>query len=188
MLKSEQDILKVIQNDSEMMAIINAAQTMQLPDWWICAGFVRSKIWDVLHEFKEPTIIDDVDVVYFDPNNLEESIEKDYEQRLKKLMPSVPWSVKNEARMHHINNLEPYKSTVDAIAKFPETVTSLGVKRTEDGEILLVCPHGVTDVLSLTVRPTPFFKQSEDRMKIYHSRIHKKNWKSKWYKVTYFTE
>jgi uncharacterized protein len=185
LIQNRQDILKIIQADAEMMKILKAAQTLQLPDWWICAGFVRSKIWDVLHEYSEPTPIDDVDVVYFDPDNLDETIEKDFEAQLREIMPTIPWSVKNEARMHLVNNFAPYNSTVDAIAKFPETVTSLGIKLTKDGEVLLTCPHGVTDVLSMLVRPTPFFLESDERMQIYHSRIQKKNWKSKWHKVTY---
>ncbi|AND41468.1 nucleotidyltransferase family protein [Cytobacillus oceanisediminis] len=49
MLKNEEDVIKVIQCDEKMMEIIKVASTLNLPDWWICAGFVRSKIWDVLH-------------------------------------------------------------------------------------------------------------------------------------------
>jgi uncharacterized protein len=188
LLNNEQDILQAIQSDKNMMNILHAAQTLELPDWWICAGFVRSKIWDVLHGFEQPTPIDDVDVVYFDSSNLDESIEKEYERRLQQLLPAVPWSVKNEARMHLINKLEPYTSTVDAISKFPETVTALGIKLNADGNLLLTSPHGLEDVLNLTVRPTPFFKVSEERLKIYTERLKKKRWKDKWYQVTYLVD
>ena len=34
---------------------------------------------------------------------------------------------KNQARMHVVNNMLPYSSSVDAISKFPETATALGV-------------------------------------------------------------
>ncbi len=30
------------------MEILETANSLNLPDWWICAGFVRSKIWDTL--------------------------------------------------------------------------------------------------------------------------------------------
>lgn len=188
MLKNEQDIINAIQNDKEMMNIIKAAQTLHLPDWWICAGFVRSKIWDLLHGFQESTPTDDVDVVYFDPTNIDEVQEKEFEHKLHEILPDVPWSVKNEARMHIVNNIKPYKNTVDAISKFPETVTALGVKIDEDGKLLFTAPHGVEDVLNLTVRPTPDYKDSEEGMEIYLARLKKKKWKEHWHKVVYLKE
>ncbi|WP_047979816.1 nucleotidyltransferase family protein [Ornithinibacillus contaminans] len=184
-LQNEKDIYDIIQQDTTMMEILKAAHTLDLPDWWICAGFVRSKIWDVLHDFTQPTIIDDVDLVYFDKFTTDEAMEKEYENRLKQLLPSVPWSVKNEARMHLRNGIDPYTSTVDAISKFPETVTALGVKLIRNGELRLTAPHGVEDVLNLTVRPTPDCKCSDAQMKIYYKRIKSKNWKATWNKVTY---
>jgi hypothetical protein len=48
MIKNEEDVIKLIQCDGKMMEIIKVASTLNLPDWWICVGFVRSKIWDVL--------------------------------------------------------------------------------------------------------------------------------------------
>lgn len=71
--KSEQDIIKLIEDDIWMMNILKTAKTLQLPDWWVCAGFVRSKIWDTLHGFGERTSLEDIDVIYFDSTNLDEA-------------------------------------------------------------------------------------------------------------------
>ena len=65
-IKTEQDIIKLIQNDTWMMGILQTAKSLQLPDWWICAGFVRSKIWDVLHGYEVRTLTPDIDIIYFD--------------------------------------------------------------------------------------------------------------------------
>ena len=188
MLVNEQDIVDVFYNDKEIIAILRAVQTLNLPDWWICAGFVRSKIWDILHGFPHPIPIDDVDVVYFDQSHTDEVIEKELEQQLKSILPTIPWSVKNEARMHLVNGLEPYKNTIDAISKFPETVTALGITLDENGELKLTAPHGLDDVLNMTVRPTPYFLESKERMKIYEQRLQRKKWHDKWNKVTYLVE
>ncbi len=99
MLQSEESILHIIKKDKIMMEIIKATSTLNLPDWWICAGFVRSKIWDFLHGFNERTSIPDVDVIYFDPTRIDEKYEKELEKKLFYLMPAIPWSVKNQARM-----------------------------------------------------------------------------------------
>jgi uncharacterized protein len=182
-LKNELDIIRLMEEDPWIMEILHVASTLQLPDWWICAGFVRSKIWDALHGFRQRTPMQDIDVIYFDPLNIDEMEEKKYEAMLKKMQPHIPWSVKNQARMHVINDLPPYSSSVDAISKFPETVTSLGLKLSDSGEVELTAPCGIEDVLAMEVHPTPYFKETEARMRIYKYRIKKKNWTSIWYKV-----
>lgn len=183
MLKTEQDICEIINKDVKMMNVLRAARSLNLPDWWICAGFVRSKIWDFLHDFRDRTIIPDVDVIYFDKDNTQERTEKMYEDTLKKIIPDIPWSVKNEARMHLANHLPPYLTSVDAISKFPETATALGVKLDKKDTVILTTPCGIKDVLNLEVRPTSFFTESKERVAIYEERIRKKNWQSIWWKV-----
>ena len=184
-IKAEEYIIDLIRNDKWMMDILKATQTLALPDWWICAGFVRSKIWDTLHGFSERTPLPDIDVVYFDAVNISEEKEKRYEYQLHELMPSLPWSVKNQARMHLRNKVEPYSSTVDGIAKFPETATALGVKLTDDQTVLLAAPYGVEDVIHLRIKPTPFFKESPERLEIFKERVKQKNWTAIWNKLTF---
>jgi len=41
-LKTEEDILKLISEDDWMMDILITVKSLNLPDWWVCAGFVRS--------------------------------------------------------------------------------------------------------------------------------------------------
>ncbi|MCM3388864.1 nucleotidyltransferase family protein [Ureibacillus chungkukjangi] len=176
----EEKILAIIQEDLWMMGILKTAKALNLPDWWICAGFVRSKIWDTLHGFNIRTEIEDVDVIYFDPSNLDEAKEKAYEETLKSYSPSIPWSVKNEARMHLRNNCEPYQSSADAISKFPETATALGVKLDAEDNLILTAPCGIYDVVNMIVQPTPFILVDKKRAFIYEERVAKKNWKATW--------
>lgn len=183
MLRNQEDVIKLIQDDDRMMEIIVAASKLNLPDWWICAGFVRSKIWDTLHGFEKRTNIPDVDVIYFDDSNVDERTEKKLEAELRAILPDIPWSVKNEARMHLINDIPPYISSEDAISKFPETATALGVKIDKNNNLILTAPCGIDDVLNLELKPTPFFKETKERAAIYGERIIKKNWKAIWHKI-----
>lgn len=185
-LESEKDIIKIIYEDQWMMGILEAARTLDLPDWWICAGFVRSKIWDVLHDYEERTAMPDIDVIYFDEKNREEAEEKRLEKILGGIIEEIPWSVKNEARMHLRNNMDPYSSSEDAISKFPETATALGVRLDINDQIQLTAPHGVADVLNMVVKPTPLFRDAKKMMDIYSTRIKAKKWDQRWHKVRYF--
>ncbi|PFA67052.1 hypothetical protein CN378_11765 [Bacillus sp. AFS015802] len=182
-VQSEQDILKLVKEDPWMMKILETAQTLHLPDWWICAGFVRTKVWDTLHGFSNKTDLPDIDVVYFDRSNIDERIEKQLEAKLQDRAPSEPWSVKNQARMHIKNGEAPYSSTIDAVSRFPETATSIALTLNGKNELILAAPWGIQDLLSLQIKPTPYFKEKEALASIYEKRLHEKEWDKKWPKV-----
>ncbi|GAB6989068.1 nucleotidyltransferase family protein [Paenibacillus pini] len=182
-INNQEDIIQLVREDQWMMDILYAAQTLNLPDWWVCAGFVRSKLWDVLHHFEERTPLPDVDVIYYDPHHIDEQVEKQLEQKLREINPHIPWSVKNEARMHLVNQIPPYLSSVDAISKFPETATALGLTLDAANQVILAAPCDIEDVLHMVIRPSPYFERSDERMKIYKERIVKKNWKGIWHQV-----
>ncbi|MGI1822180.1 nucleotidyltransferase family protein [Exiguobacterium sp. TRN 1102] len=58
--------------------------------------------------------------------NQMEAVEKELEQQLFRLIPDVPWSVKTQARMHHVNHLPPYTLSVDALAHSMRPLPRLG--------------------------------------------------------------
>lgn len=181
-ISTKEAFLKIVYEDKFMIDVLRTTKSLQLPDWWVCAGFVRSKIWDVQHGFETPSKLPDVDVIYFDRENIDEKEEVLLEEKLKARWSDVPWSVKNQARMHHVNGSPPYKSSVDAISKFPETATSLGLKLDDEDKLILVAPHGLEDALHMKVKPTPYF-QDDNLIGVFKDRIAKKNWQSTWNKV-----
>lgn len=73
---NERDIISIIENDEWMINFFRTVSHMQLPDWWICAGFVRSNIWDTLYDYANRTPLPDIVVIYCDPLNLKEADEK----------------------------------------------------------------------------------------------------------------
>ena len=183
-IQTEQDIIHLIENDEWMMNVLQMAKSLELPDWWICAGFVRSKIWDTLHNYEARTAMPDVDVIYYDSLHKDEIYEQSLDTKLINIDATIPWSVKNQARMHVVNNMPPYSSSVDAISKFPETATALGVTLDELNNVILTAPCGIEDVLSLQVKPTAHFLESKERIHMYKNRVNKKNWQDKWPNIT----
>jgi len=178
----------MVREDSWMVDALTTAKSLQLPDWWICAGFVRSKIWDVQHGFTERTPLPDVDVIYFDPVSIDEEEEKRLEERLRSLSPTVPWSVKNQARMHVLNDVNPYLSAVDAISKFPETATALGLSLDEQDNLVLTAPHGIEDAVNMVLRATPAFSNNQELAPIFQERIAKKQWSTTWWKLQTYSD
>lgn len=182
MLTSEQDIIHLISDDAWMMNILRTVQSLELPDWCICAGFVRSKVWDSMHGFEKSTRLSDVDVVYFDTDHTNESKEKEYEEFLRTFDPLIPWSVKNQARMHLKNGHSPYVSTADGLSNFPEVCTAIGVYLDRNEEVRMIAPYGIEDLVNLVVRPTPFYTSKEKRV-IYEQRVATKKWEETWHRL-----
>ncbi|MFJ6265074.1 nucleotidyltransferase family protein [Lysinibacillus xylanilyticus] len=182
LIKTEEELKSLIAADEWMMAILTAVEKIQLPDSWVCAGFIRSKVWDHLHEKEYRTPLADIDVIYFDKVNSLEKYEKQYEQELTKYLPNEPWSVKNQARMDVVNNSEPYQSSINGMAHFPETPTAIGVRLT-NGRLEIAAPHGIKHLVSGIVAPTPYFQKESPMHEVYLNRVRNKQWELSWSKL-----
>lgn len=98
--------------------------------------------------------------MYFDPADLSVDSESQLEEEVARRLSDfgVVVDVKNEARVHlwHAErfgrHLEPYRSVEDAIATWPTTASSIGVR--DDSEGFVVCaPFGLSDLLGMVARP-----------------------------------
>ncbi|WP_225231231.1 nucleotidyltransferase family protein [Solibacillus faecavium] len=176
----ELELTKIIKSDDVFMSILKNVQALQLNDCWVAAGVIRNKVWDYLHNLQ--TEINDIDVIYFDKSDRSTETEKFLESKLQHIMPTQPWSVKNQARMHIKNKVSPYLSSFDGVAHFPETPTAIAV-RLNNEKIEIMAPYGLSDLFEGIVRPTPPFNQNANLHTIYLNRIQNKNWRSIWYNL-----
>lgn len=163
-----------------MMDVLRTAQGLGLPDWMIGAGFLRNRVWDFLHGYQKTTPLNDIDLIYFDPVNCTREHDIVYENELKKLM-DASWEVRNQARMHRVDNDQPRTSAADGLSRWVETPTCVAVRLNQDDTLELIAPWGIDDLVNLVVRPTPV--TAEKRMDQYRARQAKKNWKTTWPKL-----
>ncbi len=174
------DLADLILADSWQVQVLRAARKLALPDWAIGAGFVRSAVWDYAHGYREPTPLDDVDVVYFERADNSSEREVAHEQWLARAMPAVSWQVRNQVRMHEGNGDPPYRDTEDALRYWPETATCVAVRLEADDSLTIIAPYGLDDLLSLRARPTA---RGGTRYANYVARMRAKNWPARWPKV-----
>lgn len=171
------DIATLLEAHPDLRRLLGHVESLALPDGWIGAGFVRNAVWDALHgRIPDPYRLDDIDVVYFDLTDVRVDRDRELESCLRHLDGTIPWSVKNQARMHLRNRDRPYFDTADAIAHWPETATAIAA-RVNEGEVEVIAPLGVDDLLDLIVRPTPAFAH---KMHLYHARLEAKDWLRRW--------
>jgi hypothetical protein len=173
-MEYKDELIDIITKDEFIIETLDIVKNLKLNDCWVGAGFIRNKVWDILHEIKT-TKLNDIDVVFFDETNISEKLEKEIEQKLTKINPKVKWSVKNQARMHFRNNHLKYIDTENAISYWPETATAIAVRLNSNDRIEILAPHGLNDLFNLVVKPTPNFD-----LIVFQKRVNEKQWKKQW--------
>lgn len=176
-LKTEEDIAALVRNDEHMMRALEIARKLDLPDWWIGAGFLRNKVWDALSgiDIHKQT---DTDLVYYDTADVTPERDWEYDRQLQSLDPANKWEVRNQARMHYVNDHPPFASTRDGIAHWTETATAVAVRLNKADELEFLFCYGTDDLLSLIARPTPYMQG--DLLNVFHTRMAKKRWQERW--------
>lgn len=184
-LKNKAEILDSFRENPDMMAILTIIRNLELKDSWLAAGSVRNFIWNLLSDKPAFDRETDVDVIFFDPEvSYEETLA--IENKLREDFPQYQWELKNQAYMHqHSPHTPPYRNSCDAMSKYPERCTAVGLRLHAGATLELFAPYGLEDILNFHVRPTPHFLENQDRMKLYQKRLSKKNWREKWKNLTF---
>jgi len=78
--------------------------------------------------------------------------------------------------MHVANGDAPYPDVADAIWCWPETATAVAA-RIDGGQVEVLAPHGIGNLVGLIVRPTPAFTR---KMPVYQKPGAEKAWRQRW--------
>jgi hypothetical protein len=68
--KCESQLQHIIRCNDWFMTVLEAVRDCNPPDWFVGSGVVRNIVWDQLHGYTQPTPLADVDVAFFDPDDL----------------------------------------------------------------------------------------------------------------------
>jgi len=150
---------RLVRTNAVANAILIRAHQLSLPSWYLGAGAVAQTVWNNLHGFDPSSGIKDYDLVYFDEDNLTQEAEQAVEDRVRTLFADldVNVDVTNEARVHlwyaerFGRSISPYGSSEAAIATWPTTATSVGVRQHDGFDVC--APYGLSDLFGMVVRP-----------------------------------
>ena len=185
-LKTQNDLEIALRQNKWLGEILERFEEVTLPDSWLVAGCVAQTIWNLGHGQPAEFGLKDVDLIYFDEQNLSFEAEASHESRLRDLFQHLPikLDVKNEARVHLWYEdrfgyaIKPYSSSADEIATFPTTATAVGVRQMRS-KFECCAPLGLDDLFSLVVRPN---KRQITRA-IYQAKVDR--WRSLWPRLTF---
>lgn len=170
---------QLLKQDKLRQRCLQAAFSLHLPDWYLGAGFLRNAIWDHLHQHPLATPLNDIDLVYFDAEDLSETTEQRYAATLSVLVPDVCWEVKNQARMHLRHQHAPYQSCREGIQYWVEIPTCVGVRLDAFEQLQFYATFGLQENWSLDIKINPF----NPRPALFQQRIQEKGWLERWPKL-----
>jgi len=154
---------------------LDIVATSGLPDAWIGAGILRDLVWGHRHDGFDPAAVRDIDVAFFDPDDLSRCRDEAAQRHLVS-MADLPWEATNQAAVHtwyaehfHEAPVPALASVHEAVATWPETATCVAIRLappmrsgSREAQLALrpygieVCaPYGVDDLLGGVWRRNP---------------------------------
>ena len=169
-------------NHPLLKQVLQRWEQIGLPDAWLVAGSVAQTVWNERHGFAPEFGLKDIDLVYFDQDDLSEKREKERLKFIEDLFSDlqVEFDVRNQARVHlwyeekFGKKIEQYESLEDAINSWPTTATALGVRKDDEGNFRIYAPFGLNDLFTMTVRANKTMVTRE----VYEAKAAK--WTKKW--------
>jgi hypothetical protein len=172
------ELVRLVRADARLMHLLNVVASAGLAQWCIAAGAVRNRVWDHLHGFQTPTEPSDIDVLIFDAQRTDAVYEHEVEQWLSAREPSQRWEVVNQATVHrYTGDLQPYRSIEEAMSRWVDPMTAVGVSMNSDGSMRVLAPLGLKDLFDMVVRP---HLVAPDAARIYRERVASKDWTARW--------
>ncbi|KAI2957573.1 hypothetical protein CBS147322_2181 [Aspergillus niger] len=171
---------EAISQNATLTKILSQALDLDLPEWYLASGCIFQTVWNVLTGRDPEAGIADYDLVYYDKSDISWAAEDAAIQKGQKIFTgdnnnnnnssststtttttTTPVEIRNQARVHlwYKENrgidCPQHASAEAAIATFPTTTASLGVRLLPNGDWRIFAPHGFADLFDLIVRPNP---------------------------------
>ena len=159
------------------MNILDFIHSLCLPNYYIADGSVFQTIWNYLDRNPLNYGIKDIDVIYFNKDDL--SIETDikYCDLINKFCINNGYNYKidvsNEARMHiwkkemFYMNVEQYLNLEDAINYWIVTIHAIEITKDSDN-LKIYAPYGLSDIYNRTIRQ---IKHKYNTKKMYVKKV-----------------
>ncbi len=153
-------LTELLRRNAWFMRALTLVASSGLPDAWIGAGVVRDVVWGERYGRFEPAEVNDIDVAFFDPDDLARERDVAADEALRALA-DLSWEPTNQAAVHTWYHeyfggppVEPFRCVHEAVSTWPETATCVAVTLCADA-IEVCAPHGLPDLLNGVWRVNP---------------------------------
>jgi hypothetical protein len=163
---SRAEFLRLVVLNPTLRQIVDRIASLELPDTWMAGGCLFQSVWNILAGEDPTRAIKDYDLFYFDSQDCTKESEERANFRAATLFADLGCKVdvRNQASVHlwyaqefGVHGYPHLQKSTDGIDNFLAVCCMVGVGKTRAGGIDLYAPLGVEDVLSMTMRPNPWF-------------------------------
>lgn len=151
----------IIRADENLVAFLEAARTLRLPQWRLVAGCIYQTVWNSLSGKPAGTGIKDYDLIYFDTDVSWEAEDAVINRADAVFGGRWPVEIRNQARVHLWFEQRfglPYprlNSADEAFGHYAAIVHAVGIRLEDDDTIDIAAPFGLDDVFGMIIRPNP---------------------------------
>jgi hypothetical protein len=96
----QQELKRLICATPWFMSVLETVRTCNPPDWLVGAGIIRNLVWDHLHQYQIPTPLADIDVIFFDLQDVRSERGHMVQRQLAQILPNLNWEATNQAAVH----------------------------------------------------------------------------------------
>ncbi len=173
--EQNEKFISILKQNNDLMVILDYLVELNLPNFYIAAGSIFQTIWNYYDNRPLNYGIKDIDIIYYDPNNISKESEKKLEDKIVEHFKTLNYEfdIHNEARMHlwkkenENKDINQYKNSEDAISKWIATVHSVGITKVNHN-IKVYAPYGLSDIFSRTIRP---IKHKANSKELYDKKV-----------------
>jgi uncharacterized protein len=179
----------VLSANRTLLAVLDGAEALAAPGWYLAAGCVVQTIWNVMTGRPPEHGIKDYDLIYYDDSDLSWEAEDAVIRKGAGLFDGLPGApeveIRNQARVHLWYEAKfglpalDLRSTEDGIDSFGATTCCIGIRQ-DAGGWRVYAPHGLSDAFNLVLRPNPNPKQWIPH--VYAAKAER--WKELWPELT----
>lgn len=153
-------LIAILTQSPVLMRCIDAVAQCRLPDAYVGAGAVVQTVWNTLTQQPVDAHINDLDVLFFDPDDMSVGRETAVTRALRGQLEDLAWGldVKNQARVHlwyeatFGQRVAPFASAEAALRTWPAIASCVAVTRDDGGRWRVIAPFGLSDLFAMHVR------------------------------------
>jgi uncharacterized protein len=151
----------IIRSEPVLMDVLEAVRDLRVPDGWLVSGAIYNLVWNRLTDRASFYGVNDIDIIYFDGDDLS----WDAEDRVIRLIEAalldvpVPVQPRNQARVHLWYEQKfgiafaPLASACESLERYASKTHAVAARLDDAGALELVAPFGLDDLFAFRVTP-----------------------------------
>ncbi len=152
----------IILAEPTLVRVLTTIRDLALPDAWLVSGAIYNCVWNSLTGRPALHGVNDIDVIYFDPDlswEAEDRIIKALDGALG-TMP-VPVQARNQARVHLWFEQKfgfpfaPLASARESLLRYASKTHAVAARLERDDTMTIDAPFGLEDLFAFRVTPNP---------------------------------